>query len=373
MNFTEPANSTVEDLFTTDSQTMYESYSEDALHSSHAGGLWTTETMAVLVPIVTDSVWEQAITAGLLISFWIYVNIANGTFLYVIRREYSLHTPQHMVLASYMLSDTLYCNLTLLHMVPVVISNDMQVMPATLFRVIMAVNGSFLLSSFHFVGLLAYERYCFFVTPLRYPLKFTKSRIIVAAILIYSCALCISLVVDLSHLRMPVATILAYQAVGPAMKITHIIHATVYFIPSFLVSLVSLIKLRLVISKQNAQIQPAQTMEMNEDQTCAVTGIIVKPVKKALRMVALVSGSFFITVIPGALIRTVLQASGVTWADTNHRVHLPFFALSRASYLMVTVLSSVANPVVYMLVLEELREAVLKRIGIKCNNNVTPN
>ena len=56
-----------------------------------------------------------------------------------------------------MLSDTLYCNLTLLHMLAVVISNDIQVMSATLFRVIMAVTGSFLLSSFYLVGQLAFN------------------------------------------------------------------------------------------------------------------------------------------------------------------------------------------------------------------------
>ena len=51
----------------------------------------------------------------------------------------------------------LYCNLTLLHMLAVVISNDIQVMSATLFRVMMAVTGSFLLASFHLVGQLAFN------------------------------------------------------------------------------------------------------------------------------------------------------------------------------------------------------------------------
>ena len=68
---------------------------------------------------------------------------------------------------------------------------------------------------------------------------FTKPRIFVAVALIYSCALSISLAVDLSQPRMPVATILAYQAVGRAMKITHILHAAVYFTPSAVISSVT--------------------------------------------------------------------------------------------------------------------------------------
>ena len=110
---------------------------------------------------------------------------------------------------------------------------------------------------------------------------FTKPRIFVAVALIYSCALNISLAVDLM-------TILAYQAVGRAMKITHILHAAVYFIPSAVISSVTSCHFK-------AQIQPTQSMEVNEDQTCAVTGIIVKPVRKALKMFVLVSESFWMT------------------------------------------------------------------------------
>ena len=113
MYFSVSVNSTGEELFTTDSQTFSGSTSSygDVSHSSPGGGLLTTETMAVLVLIVTDSVWEQAITAGLLILFWGYVNISNGTPSYVIRKEYSLHKAQFMILGSYMVCEVLYCNL----------------------------------------------------------------------------------------------------------------------------------------------------------------------------------------------------------------------------------------------------------------------
>ena len=55
-------------------------------------------------------------------------------------------------------------------------------------------------------------------------------------------------------------------------------------------SVVALIKLRLLISKHQAQVHPTSNV-MNEDQS-AVRGVIVKPIKKALKMVGLVSGSF---------------------------------------------------------------------------------
>ena len=373
MYFTVPVNSTVEELFTTDSQTFSGSTSSsgDVSDSSPAGGLWTTETMATVAPIVTDSIWEQAITAGLLILFWLYVNFSNGTLLYVIRKDYSLHTPQFMVLGSYMVCDVLYCNLILLHMVPVVISNDIHVMSDTVSRILVTVMTSFLFSTFHMVGVLAYERYCYFVTPMKYTRKFTKSRIYAAVIIIFVLALCVALAVDLVTPRVPVATVMTYQATGWSSMLSNYLYFVVFIIPSGSVSVVTLIKLRLLISKHNARIEP-QSDVMNEDQS-AVGGIIVKPIKKALKMICLVSGSFWLTVIPSMLIRAGVRGSGVTWADTDHRVSLPMFALARTSYLMMTVLSSALNPIIYLTLLTELRKAVWKCIGIKRKNSVTPN
>ena len=361
-------NSTRKDLFTTEFQTVSGSSvsSEDASLSTATEGLCITEIMAKFSPIVTDGLWEQIITATLLILFWIYVNLSNGFLFYILRGEHSLHTPQYMVLVSYMVCDSLYCNLTLLHMVPTVIRNSMYVMSTTVSRILVTAAGSFLFSSFHLVGLISYERLCYFVTPLKYPLKFTKLRIYTAVIGIYLLASSIVLSVDLISPRIPVATTLTYQLAGQTIKIANIVYVVIYAIPSGTISVITLIKLRLLLSKHKAQMQPAQSNGMSEDQS-AVSGIILKPIKKALKMVGLVSGSFWLTAIPGGLIRIALSASGVTWEDTDLRISLPLFALSRASFMLVTVLSSVLNPIIYMAVLVELREAVWKRIGIKCN------
>ena len=160
MYFTVSVNSTGEELFTTDSQTFSGSTSSygDVSHSSPGGDLLTTETMAVLILIVKNSLWEQVITAGLLILFWEYVNFSNGTPFYVIRKEYSLHTAQFMILGSYMVCDVLYCNPALLHMVPVVISNNIHLMSPTVSRILVTAIVSFQFSTFHIVGVLAYER-----------------------------------------------------------------------------------------------------------------------------------------------------------------------------------------------------------------------
>ena len=300
---------------------------------------------------------------------WLYVNFASGSLWYVIRKEYSLHTPQYMVLVSYMVCDALYCNLSLLHMVPVVINNNIHVMSDIVSRILYTFTGSFLLSAVHMVGLLAYERYFYFIKPLKYPGMFTKARIYTTVAVTYIFSFCMSLAIDLIDPRVPVAIVMTYQASAGASKINNLVFICVYFIPSGTMGVVALIKLRLLISKHQAQVHPPPSNDMNEDQS-AVSGVIVKPIKKALKMVGLVSGSFWLTLIPGFLIRLGLSASGVTWADTDYRTSLLPFVFFRVSYMLITVLSSVINPVIYVSVLTELKEAAWKHIGIERNNSV---
>ena len=168
-----------------------------------------------------------------------------------------------------------------------------------------------------------------------------KSRIYTTVVIIYVLALCVLITGNVGAVRMPVSTIMMYQNTGLGSQIINIVYAVFYVIPSWTVSMITLFLLRLLISKHKAQIQP---INMSEDQT-AVGGIVIKPVKKTLRMFGLVSGSFWLTIILGFLIRMSLSASGVTWADTDQRISSPIFALSRANYLKLPGSASGANAI----------------------------
>ena len=384
INLTAFVNSTAEEWSTVDSQTNIEredgTYTSDVWitevmttrreEATYKSDVWTTDVMTTGAPIVADSLVEQVVTTGLLMLFWLYVNLANGFIFRVVRSDQSLHTPHYMVLTLYMMSDLLYCNFTLLIMVPGAITNNIYVMTHVVSRVIMIILSSFALSSVHLVTLLAYERYCYFITPLKYIRKFTKCRIYVTAVIIYLIAFCVGLGVDLVQPRTPVATTMTYQAAGVAGQMTNIVYTLFYAIPSCIMSVMTLIRLRLLISKHNTDVKPIQLNDMNQDQS-AVGGIIVKPVRRALKMVALVSGSFWLTMIPGFVIRIVLSASGVTWTVTDYRISLPLFALSRASHMMMTILSSLINPLIYVSVLKEMREAAWRCVGIERKSSGT--
>ena len=352
---------TSQELLTTISQVFSESSvsAEDGSNSS-SGDMWSTETLATLLPIVTASLEEQVVTACLLILFLLYVNITSGSLLYVIRTEYSLHTPQYMVLVAYMVCDNLYINLTVVHMVLVVITNDIHIVNLTVGRIWASIVASFLFLSVHLVALLAYERYSYFVTPLKYPIKFTKLRIYTTVTVLFVISLCIGAGADLIDPRIPVATTFSYTVKGLAGRISTLVYAVVYIIPSCTVIVMSLIRLRQVISKHKAHVQA-----VCEDQSAGSAGNLVKPVKQALKMIGLVSGSFWFSTLPGFMIRLGLASAGVTHESTDQRISLPMFALSRTSFMMITVLSSFLNPLIYISVLTELRMAACKCFRIK--------
>ena len=337
----------------------------------------TEETLAsivtdqTLVPLVVASTTEQVITVSLLFAFWCYVNLTNGFMLYVVKKVRKLDTPQYILLACYMICDVLYCNFQLLVMVPVAIKNSMDAIDVVACRAFIIASVSFFLSCVHLIGLIAYERYCYFISPLKYPRKFTKIRIYFSVTIIYSVSFIAGLAVDLMSPRVPVATTMSCQSTGPSVKMANIFYFVVFAFPSILMTVVAMIKLRLTMSKHQAQVG-VLPQAISDDQS-AITGLIVKPIKTTLRMISLVSGSFWLTQMPGTAIRLILSASGITWLDTDYRRSIALFALSRASYLMITLISSILNPLIYLMVLPDLKEAVWKclkkkqRVDIACS------
>ena len=140
-------------------------------------------------------------------------------------------------------------------------------MPDMVFRILVTVAVSFFLSPFHLIGLQAYERYCYFISPLTYTRKFTKLHIYTAVIIVFVLVFSISLAVELITPKIAVATLLTYQATGLSSKISNYFYFFVYITPSGTMGVITLIRLRLLISKHKAQVQPAVSIDMNEDQS----------------------------------------------------------------------------------------------------------
>ena len=53
------------------------------------------------------------------------------------------------------------------------------------------------------------------------------------------------------------------------------------------------------------------------------------------------------------------------WKDTDARQNVNIFAISRIAYLLMTVLSSFLNPIIYMTLQKDLRYHVYHVLGIR--------
>ena len=323
----------------------------------------TKESIITGGSIVTDSLTEQAILLSALVLFLVYVNLSNTFLLYAMKKTSLLDSPQYMILASYMVCDLLYFNLQLPVMIPVLIKNRMdaiQVLPCSVF---MTTSAGFFLACIQLVGLISYERYSYFITPLKYPEKFTKLRVYTMVSVIVFFSLCASVFGTFMSPRIPVATTISCQATGENFLMSTLALIGFFCAPSGLMSIVTLIRLRLLMSKHQAQMAAAPEA-INEDHS-AVHGIIIRPIKKAFKMVILVSVCFWLTIMPGVAIRFGLTASGVTWSETDDRTSFALFALSRANYFLIFLVSSCINPIIYVASLPEIRKAVRKCLRVR--------
>ena len=316
------------------------------------------------IQIVTDTITEQVLTILVIILFCFYVNFANLLMLYVIRREPQLHTPQYMVLCSYMICDLAYINTVLEPMAALVIGNYATFLPLEVCQFFGVLNAGFFFSMAHMVGYMAYERFVVFFRPLTYSRYFNRLKIIVTSLVIHLIGQVYAGISIAIFGRPMVTTGLNCQPPASALLYLNPITVLFFFMPPAVITGYVLFRLTLLISKHKAQVAAQSTGE-EASQTKKQSKKQVFSGKRAIKMVALVSGSFLGTTVPFVLFRVALFSTGVTWKQTDARENMVDFALTRACYLAVAVLSSLANPAIYLYAQTDLRKLVKKTLGMK--------
>ena len=322
----------------------------------------STETITFL-PIVTSSKTEQVLTASLLFTCWIYINLTNVFLLHVIRHKPRLHIPQYSVLASYMICDLLYINSTLSGMIILVIANDTSTLPIGLCRVFGSVGSGAFFTMAHTVGYMAYERFSQLFHPLTYNRYFSFKIICIVTLVLHLFGQGYALMVLMIAGRELVTTGLNCQPLVTSLQIINPITTCIFFIPPTVVSFVVLIRLRLLISRHQAQVAAlnlgTEGIELEKKRKKHVI-----TVKKAIKMIALISGAFLGTTAPFVLMRVAIFSSGVTWLETDAREDVGIFALTRLSYFSVAILSSLINPPIYLYAQNDLKRSALECCGI---------
>ena len=308
--------------------------------------------------IITDTLLEQVLTAGLLLVFCVYVNLTNGFMIFVIRTSFQLQEIcQYRVAVCYMVSDLLVCNLYMIVMIPLVIGDSVDILPPHYCQVVMVVGAGALYTSALMVAFLAFERYIYFVQPLRYVRYFSTKNILLVNLLMYISGFLASLMIELLVGRELVSTCMTCKIAEDAEQTVTFIIFIVFWVPSGCMSIITLIKLRLLTSVHNAKIASANGNP--EVQVNFVHGL-----KRAIKMIMLVSGAFWFSAMPGTLLKVAMSAYGFTSVDLDLRRDFGVFVLHRTTYLFLIAMSGILNPVIYLSLQKDLRLAVFKRVRV---------
>ena len=313
-------------------------------------------------PIVTDTLLEQVLTAVGLALFWIYVNSVNGCLIYVIHKTHILCDNVHYHLLSvYMFCDIVACNILFIHVFPSVIANDLLVFSHYYCRILSTAGLGILFTSVHMLAYLALERLTFFKYPLRYNRYFTKTKVRITSLILLSSTMLVTALSDAIFVTSPVTTMLNCS---PPERYRYIYEPTVlvvYFLPSSVISLFTLVSLGMLITTHEAQIYAAGDNVMNQQPMKN----FVKKVRKHIRMLFSISGTLWLTILPAMILHCAMFFSGVTWQDTDNRSNMTMFILAKIVWCMMALTSSCLNPFIYLTLLSDIRQAAVKRLRFK--------
>ena len=306
-----------------------------------------------LPSILIGSLVEQVLTAVLVTFLWIYVNAVDGLLIYVIKKNVTL---RENVLSVYMICDIITTNVMFLQILPATIGNDLLVFSRYYCRILSVTGSAIYFTSIHMLAFLALERLAFFKYPLKYDRYFTKTKIKISFIILLSLTMLYTAVPDAILGRRPVNTMMACLLPEGYRHIFNPIVISVFFVPSIGISVITLIILGVLLKTHQAQVHPmVDNVEIQHPKKN-----FLKKIRKHIKIIVLISGTFWITILPGMAIRSTMFRSGVTREETDNRSNIMMFLLARVGWLMMTVFSSLINPLIYFFLLPDLRQAVVR-------------
>ena len=305
--------------------------------------------------IVTGSLLEQVLTAVVLTVFWLYVNTVNGFLLYVIKKTNTLYENVHYTLLSiYMLCDIISGNAVFFQILPATIFNNVLVFSIYYCQIVSAIGKIIYLASVYILGYLAIERLIFFRYPFRYNRYFTKTKIKIISIILISLPLIYTAVTDAFFVRIPVTTRMYCILPESYRKKSNLIAKIVFFGPSLVISIFTLISLGFLLKKHQNRLNP-DMIDMATQQP--IRNMLTK-VKSHMKLILSISGTFWLTIVPGMVIRMILFPSGAAWDEADTRSDMTIFIWAKIGWSMEIFLSSLLNPLMYLIHLLDLRRAV---------------
>ena len=158
--------------------------------------------------------------------------------------------------------------------------------------------------SIHFIVFLSVERYQFFMHPLIYPARFSKIKIMLLVVSIPG--ILFGVFTEIFIGREFRAVVLECQL--PNTTAVNLIMILLFLVPALLIMTFCMVSLIRLAAKQKTQVEALQTDVLGN---VTKTRKLVKNAKDSIRMILLVSGTFYGSYLPIYFIRDAVFKRGI--------------------------------------------------------------
>ena len=221
---------------------------------------------------------------------------------------------------------------------------------------IATVVQSFALGLVGHIAAIACERYVFFCHPFRYLQQFSKARIVAAVVMCYTIPIIVLMTPSMESGSTFHASILSCTISDnkPSGKFFALI-----VLPSAAVTIYCMI--RVWCLSRSAAVGPGV---VGNQQTLATP---VHQARKTLKMILLLSGTFWVTSLPAYVSWMTIFMAGNTWEDLDSRRYIGPSIVMRLTMFTHCFVSSAVNPLIYYYSRKDLRLATCKLLRLNRN------
>ena len=146
-----------------------------------------------------------------------------------------------------------------------------------------------------------------------------------------------------------------------SLTLNYIQQTVIFLVPAVEIIVASVFIWR---SMKSAQVAPAVPSGMQPQ----ISQPAPKQAQKALKMILLVSGSYWGTSIPATMLWLSAKNMVKSWEELDSRVNVTAFALMRSGSFLITIVSSFLNPLIFFWNRKDMRRYLLKMVGWKSVN-----
>ena len=300
--------------------------------------------------IVNGSETEQVISISIILLIGIVGTLGQLVVMVTIWKTLSLHTAHFYMLFAYCAIDSTVLGVSVPFFLLQVITGQTHYMTCKIASILII---SLIFTLHYTTGLLSVERYVFFCHPLSYERWFRAKTVVAYMVLIVAVpAICMVLSSMFETCIYHASSLICEMSDQPKFIILFMIFFRI--VPAIIAICCMLKILKLIKSIQIVPALPTNAAPLT-------TPPLVTQARKGIRMIALVTGTFWATYVPASLLRLYVfsqRSDGYTWEAIDSRQYTLPAILIRLSTYMISIVPPMLSPFVYLYTRKDLRNAV---------------